>query len=136
MTGKQIIEAASEESDGMWKPSAGLVYPLLGRLLQEGLIEENDDGKYTITKKGMGVLEDLHSIQDVIKKQLDVLMRLGNVGRFLAMDILDRVTSMGVMLSDNLDKMTKADKEKYKKFLVGELKKMEEKEGKQKVNVE
>ena len=136
MTGKQIIEAASEESDGMWKPSAGLVYPLLGRLLQEGLIEENDDGKYTITKKGMGVLEDLQSIQDVIKKQLDVLMRLGNVGRFLAMDILDRVTSMGVMLSDNLDKMTKADKEKYKKFLVGELKKMEEKEGKQKVNVE
>jgi len=136
MTGKQIIDSASKESDGMWKPSAGLVYPLLGRLLQEGLIEENAEGKYTITKKGISVLEDLQSIQDIIKKQLDVLMRIGNVGKFLAMDVLDRVTSMGVMLSDNLDKMTKAEKEKYKKFLLGELKKLEEKEGRQKVEVE
>ena len=76
MTGKQIIDSASKESDGMWKPSAGLVYPLLGRLLQEGLIEENAEGKYTITKKGISVLEDLQSIQDIIKKQLDVLMRI------------------------------------------------------------
>ncbi len=136
MTGKQIMENASKESNGMWKPSAGLVYPLLGRLLQEGLIEENNEGKYTITKKGIEILKDVESIQDVIKKQLDVLMRLGNVGRFIAMDILDRVTSMGVVLSDNLDKMTKAEKEKYKKFLLGELKKLEEKEGKQKVEVE
>ena len=136
MTGKQIIEYASKESDGMWKPSAGLVYPLLGRLLQEGLIEENDEGKYRITKKGVSVLDDLAAIQDVIKKQLDVLMRVGNVGKFLAMDILDRVTSMGVMLSDNLEKMTKAERDKYKKFLIGELKKLEEGEGRQKVEVE
>ncbi len=136
MTGKQIMENASKESNGMWKPSAGLVYPLLGRLLQEGLIEENNEGKYVITKKGTEILKDLESMQDVIKKQLDVLMRLGNVGKFIAMDILDRLTSMGVVLSDNLDKMTKAEKEKYKKFLVGELKKLEEKEGRQKVEVE
>jgi len=133
MTGKQIIESASKESDGMWKPSPGLVYPLLGRLLQEGLIEENEDGKYTITDKGIDVLSDLSSIQDVIKKQLDVLMRIGNAGRFIAMDILDRVTSMGVILSDNFDKMTKEEKKKYKKFLINELKKLE---GKEKVEVE
>jgi DNA-binding PadR family transcriptional regulator len=136
MTGKQIIESASEESDGMWKPSAGLVYPLLGRLLQEGLIEENDDGKYTITKKGISVLEDLQSIQDVIKKQMDVLMRLGNVGKFVAMDVLDRVVSMATTLNDNLDNMTKPQREQYKKFLQGALKKVEEREGKQKVEVE
>ena len=133
MTGKQIIESASKESDGMWKPSPGLVYPLLGRLLQEGLIEENEDGKYTITDKGIDVLSDLSSIQDVIKKQLDVLMRIGNAGRFIAMDILDRVTSMVVILSDNFDKMTKEEKRKYKKFLINELKKLE---GKEKVDVE
>lgn len=136
MTGKQIIESASKESDGMWKPSPGLVYPLLGRLLQEGLIEENEDGKYTITDKGIDVLSDLSSIQDVIKKQLDVLMRIGNAGKFIAMDILDRVTSMGVILSDNIDKMTKEEKRKYKKFLINELKKLEGKEGKEKVDVE
>lgn len=136
MTGKEIMEFATQESDGMWKPSAGLVYPLLGRLLQEGLIEENDEGKYTITKRGVSVLEDLQSIQDVIRKQLAVLMRIGNIGKFVAMDMLDRVTSMGVMLGDNLDKMTKAEREKYRKFLMGELKKLEEKEGKEKVQVE
>ena len=137
MTGKEIIESASRESNGMWKPSPGLVYPLLGRLLQEGLIEENASGKYTITKKGIEMLNDLSSIQDVIKKQLDVLMKIGNAGRFLALDVLDRVTSMGVMLSDNLDKMGKEDKEKYRKFLLTELKKLEEAEkSKEKVQVE
>lgn len=137
MTGKEIIENASKESNGMWKPSPGLVYPLLGRLLQEGLIEEGANGKYTITKKGKEMLNDLASIQDVIKKQLDVLMKIGNVGKFLALDVLDRITSMGVMLSDNLDKMGKEEKEKYKKFLVSELKKLEEAEkGKEKVQVE
>ena len=137
MTGKEIIESASRESNGMWKPSPGLVYPLLGRLLQEGLIEENASGKYTITKKGIEMLNDLSSIQDVIKKQLDVLMKIGNAGRFLALDVLDRVTSMGVMLSDNLDKMGKEDKEKYRKFLLTALKKLEEAEkSKEKVEVE
>lgn len=137
MTGKEIIESASRESNGMWKPSPGLVYPLLGRLLQEGLIEENASGKHTITKKGIEMLNDLSSIQDVIKKQLDVLMKIGNAGRFLALDVLDRVTSMGVMLSDNLDKMGKEDKEKYRKFLLTELKKLEEAEkSKEKVQVE
>ncbi len=137
MTGKEIIESASRESNGMWKPSPGLVYPLLGRLLQEGLIEENASGKYTITKKGIEMLNDLSSIQDVIKKQLDVLMKIGNAGRFLALDVLDRVTSMGVMLSDNLDKMGKEDKEKYRKFLLTALKKLEEAEkSKEKVQVE
>ena len=44
-TGKEIIDSAIEETGGKWKPSPGLIYPLLGRLLDEGLIEETDDGK-------------------------------------------------------------------------------------------
>jgi hypothetical protein len=39
-TGKEIIDYAVEQSNGIWKPSPGLIYPLLGRLLDEGLIEE------------------------------------------------------------------------------------------------
>ncbi len=35
-TGKEIIDSAIEESAGEWKPSPGLIYPLLGRLLDEG----------------------------------------------------------------------------------------------------
>ena len=36
-TGKEIIDSAVKQSDGIWKPSPGLIYPLLGRLLDEGL---------------------------------------------------------------------------------------------------
>ena len=51
-TGKEIIDYAVKQSNGIWKPSPGLIYPLLGRLLDEGLIEETKDGKYQLTKKG------------------------------------------------------------------------------------
>lgn len=133
MTGKQIMESAAKDSDGIWKPSAGLVYPLLGRLLQEGLIEEDDEGKYRITEKGLETLKDMRSIQDVIKKQLDVLLRVGNVGRFVAADLIERLISISTTLSENLDRMTKEEREKYKEFLVRELKRLEERE---KIDVE
>ncbi|RMF31237.1 MAG: PadR family transcriptional regulator [Candidatus Nitrosothermus koennekii] len=136
MTGKQIMEAAAKDSDGIWKPSAGLVYPLLGRLLQEGLIEEDDNGKYRITEKGLETLKDMQSIQDVIKKQLDVLLRVGNIGRFVAADLLERLTSISATLSENLDKMTKEEREKYKEFLARELKKIEERERREKIDIE
>lgn len=136
MTGKQIMEAAAKDSDGIWKPSAGLVYPLLGRLLQEGLIEEDDNGKYRITEKGLETLKDMQSIQDVIKKQLDVLLRVGNVGRFVAADLIERLTSISSTLSENLDKMTKEEREKYKEFLAKELKKLEERERREKIDIE
>ncbi len=125
-TGKQIIDHATEESEGKWKPSPGLIYPLLGRLLDEGLIDETKDGKYQITKKGKSTAEDVEKINDVVKNQLEVLFRLGNVGKFVAMDILEKVTTMGSLLSSNASNMTKEEIEKYKKFLKSELQKMEE----------
>ncbi len=124
-TGKEIIDNATKESEGNWKPSPGLIYPLLGRLLDEGLIEETKDGKYQITKKGRSTAEDVEKINDVVKKQLEVLFRLGNIGKFVAMDIIEKVTTMGSLLSANASNMTKEETEKYKKFLKSELQKME-----------
>ena len=124
-TGKEIIDNATKESEGNWKPSPGLIYPLLGRLLDEGLIEETKDGKYQITKKGRSTAEDVEKINDVVKKQLEVLFRLGNIGKFVAMDILEKVTAMGSLLSSNASNLTKEETEKYKKFLKSELQKME-----------
>jgi len=124
-TGKEIIDNATEESEGNWKPSPGLIYPLLGRLLDEGLIEENKDGRYQITKKGKSTAEDVEKINDVVKKQLEVLFRLGNVGKFVAIDILEKVTTMGSLLSANASNMTKEETEKYRKFLKSELQKTE-----------
>ena len=35
MSGKEIIDKAISESGGIWKPLPGLIYPLLGRLIQQ-----------------------------------------------------------------------------------------------------
>lgn len=122
-TGKEIINIAIEQSNGIWRPSPGLIYPLLKRLQEEELIEEKDN-KYKITIKGKSTTEDLDTINDIVKKQLDVLFRVGNVGRFIAMDILERVKIMGTILSSNVSNLTKDEAARYKEFLQGELEKI------------
>lgn len=124
-TGKEIIDNATIQSGGRWKPSPGLIYPLLGRLLEENLIEETKDGKYQITKKGRLVADDLETLNKIVKNQMDVMFRVGNVGKFVAMDLLERVTSIGNSLSSNISNMTKEETGKYKKFLESELQKIE-----------
>lgn len=131
-SGKQIIDYAVEQSQGFWKPSPGLIYPLLGRLLDEGLIEEAKDGKYQLTKKGSKTAEDVDKVNDIVKKQLDVLFRLGNVGRFVAMDLIERIATMGAMLSSNIENMTEEETQKYREFLESELKKIDEEKSRKK----
>jgi DNA-binding PadR family transcriptional regulator len=130
MTGKEIIDRAILQSGGKWKPSPGLIYPMLGRLLEEGLISETDSGKYKITSRGIDMAADADSVHNIMQKQLDVVMKVGNAGKFMAMDMIDRLSSIGLTLSSNLDKMTEQEREKYKLFLVSELRKLQEQEGK------
>lgn len=129
-TGKEIIDAATLQSGGKWKPSPGLIYPLLGRLLDENLIEETKDGKYQITRKGRSMTDDLETLNKIVKNQLDVMFRVGSVGKFVAMDLLERVTSIGNSLSSNVANMTKEETTKYKKFLESEMQKLESAEKK------
>jgi len=127
MTGKEIIDKAILQSDGKWKPSPGLIYPMLGRLLEEGLISETDSGKYRITSKGLKIV-DVDSVRGIMQKQLDVMLRVGNVGKFMTMDLIDRMSTLGSTLSSNLDKMTVQERDKYKQFLLSEIKKLQEQE--------
>ena len=140
MTGKEIIDKATLQSEGKWKPSPGLIYPLLGRLLDDGLVMEDTGGRYMITKKGLEITSDLQSFNTMIQKQIDVMLRVGNVGRFVAMDFIDRITAIGTALSSNLDSMTQEERNRYKEFLQNELKKLYEQEAKnaekEKVKVE
>ena len=131
-TGKEIINFAVEQSNGIWKPSPGLIYPLLGRLLDEGLIDETEDGRYQLTQKGLETAQDVDKINDIIKKQLDVLFRIGNIGRFVAMDLLEKIFTIGSVLSSNIANMTEEETDKYRKFLQEELNKINEKEIKRK----
>ena len=127
-TGKEIINYAVEQSNGIWKPSPGLIYPLLGRLLDEGLIDEAADGRYQITKQGVETAQDVDKVNDIVKKQLDVLFRLGNVGRFVVIDMLEKISAMGSILSSNFANMTEEETKKYRDFLELELKKIQEKD--------
>ena len=131
-TGKEIIDYAVKQSNGIWKPSPGLIYPLLGRFLDEGLIEETQDGKYQLTKKGKDTASDVDKVNDIIKKQLEVLFRLGNVGRFVAIDLLEKISVMGSILSSNFSNMTDDETNKYRQFLESELKKVQKKDAKKK----
>ncbi len=126
MTGKEIIDKATVQSGGRWKPSPGLIYPLLGRLLDEGLVSEDKDGRYAITRKGLEITSDLESFGSIIHKQIDVMMRVGNVGKLMAMDLIDRVITIGSALSSNLESMTQEERNKYREFLRSELKKLDE----------
>ena len=123
-TGKEIIDSAIEESGGRWKPSPGLIYPLLGRLLDEGLIEETDNGKYSISKKGQETIGDLETFKNNITKQLETVFLVGNIGKFMAMDVLERVTILGNLLISNVSNMTNHEVEKYKKIFESELEKI------------
>ncbi len=124
-TGKEIIDLAISQSGGKWKPSPGLIYPLLGRLLDDGLIEETKDGKYQITKKGRLISEDLETLDKIVKNQLDVIFRMGNVGKFVAMDLIERMSTIGNSLSSNISYMSKEETQRYRKFLESELRKID-----------
>ena len=128
MTGKEIMDRAIYDSDGKWRPSPGLIYPMLGRLLEDGLIDEVENGRYRITTSGEDTAADMKSLHNILQKQLDVMLRVGNVGKFMAFDLIDRVSAIGSAISSNLDRMTEQEKEKYKEFLLAELAKLDEQE--------
>jgi DNA-binding PadR family transcriptional regulator len=137
LSGKEIIDKAILQSEGRWKPSPGLIYPMLGRLLEEGLIAETENGRYKITAKGLEMAADIDSVRNILQKQLDVMLRVGSVGKFMALDMIDRVSTIGSTISSNLDKMTEQEREKYKQFLLTELNKIDEQaEHKEKVAVD
>ena len=50
-TGKEIIDFAIKQTEGKWKPSPGLIYPLLGRLLDEKLIQETRSEERRVGKE-------------------------------------------------------------------------------------
>ena len=124
-TGKEIIDRAARESGGGWKPSPGLIYPLLGRLLDEGLIEEVEEsgGRYALTKRGTETAEDVRKVEESVRRQIDMLFRLGNVGRFAAADVIERITSIGSMLDPG--RITREEAWRYRQFLKGELERLD-----------
>lgn len=121
-TGKEMMDHAAEKSGGRWRPSPGLIYPLLGRLLDEGMIEEDGGGRYRLTERGRTTAADADRMAEAVKKQLDVLARLGNLGRFGLMDMMERFS----MALGSGGRMDGGERERYRKFLESELARLDE----------
>ena len=134
MTGKEIIEEAEKRSEGAWRPSPGLIYPLLGRLVRGGLIEETEGGRFTITPRGEAALRQYTAIQEQLERQVRLVRRLGlsvfTAGKFLAEDALDRIMAVTLkvheMVAKGSEDLQRSFYSKYRAFLESELKKLEE----------
>jgi DNA-binding PadR family transcriptional regulator len=103
LTTKEIIDKAIERSEGRWRPSPGLIYHVLGKLLAEGLIKEMDNERYSVTIKGVNMVSDIESARNILQKQIDILSRISNVRKLGA----DRLSSAGSVLSPILNKISK-----------------------------
>jgi DNA-binding PadR family transcriptional regulator len=60
MHGYEIIQALTDQSGGTYQPSAGTIYPRLGKLEEEGLVTKEADGRktvYAITDAGRAELD-------------------------------------------------------------------------------
>lgn len=136
MTGKEIIVEAEKRSEGAWRPSPGLIYPLLGRLLRDELIEEGKDGKFNITQAGIKALDDHSRFQSQLERQFNLVQKLGlsmfTAGKMVAEESMDRILSVTQVMKERISQGSTDLQEKfyhnYKEFLQTELIKLEEKQ--------
>ena len=135
LTGKEIIEESIVRSDGDWAPSPGLIYPLLGRLVRDGHIQELDGGRFTITSGGEGELSNHGVFQDQIEGQFNLVNKLGlsmfTAGKFLADEAVDRISSVSTTVWGRVRKRSgdaqQRFEEKYREFLLQELEALNQK---------
>lgn len=94
ITGYKITQRINSKYKGLWKGSAGTIYPLLNKLAENGfvkiseLIEDNRlKKKYSITKRGIEELRNvldsniqpsMHSLMDFIFTMIDDIPRIKN----------------------------------------------------------
>ena len=144
MTGKEIIEESEKRSGGEWRPSPGLIYPLLGRLVREGLIEEVEGGRFAITPKGERALEQYLPLQDQLWRQIRLVTRLGlsaiTTGKLLAEEALNRLMLLSEVVHDIVRESSKGVRRnlyaRYKEFLKSELQRLESMERAEEVEEE
>jgi DNA-binding PadR family transcriptional regulator len=82
MHGYEIIQALSDQSGGTYSPSAGTIYPRLGKLEEEGLVTKEADGRktvYAITDAGRAELTSREPELDSIETEFtDSVRRLAD----------------------------------------------------------
>ena len=92
MHGYELIQALSDRFGGTYVPSAGTIYPRLGKLEEDGLVTKESDGRktvYAITDAGRAELAQRGSELDGIEDELsDSVRRLANEVRHSVNDAM------------------------------------------------
>jgi len=82
--GYEIIRALEEQSQGLYTPSPGVVYPTLQMLEEMGYAESQErDGKkvYSITEGGLQFLTDQKDSADEVRNHIKNHWSVRNIGR-------------------------------------------------------
>ena len=95
--GYQIIQEIAERTHGIWRPSAGSVYPALQQLEDEGLISPEGEGRrrlYTLTDEGRTYAEahadELRRSWDAAAGMADdAALELGDMIRQVMMAVME-----------------------------------------------
>jgi DNA-binding PadR family transcriptional regulator len=72
--GIDIIDDIYKMTWGWWRPSPGSVYPLLNKMVEDGVVVKGEEDKYVITQKGIKELESIFplnrrsNIEDAIEE--------------------------------------------------------------------
>src|SRR5689334_5023065 len=92
--GYQIIQEIAERTQGVWRPSAGSVYPALQQLEDEGLISaaagEDRKRNYTLTDEGRAYVQahadELRAAWDAVTGSVDdAAVQMHNLARTVVM---------------------------------------------------
>jgi DNA-binding PadR family transcriptional regulator len=95
--GYQIIQEIGERTSGVWRPSAGSVYPALEQLEDEGLISPEGEGRrrlYTLTDEGRAYAqahaEELRASWGAVAGRIDdTVLELGDLFRQVALAAME-----------------------------------------------
>jgi DNA-binding PadR family transcriptional regulator len=95
--GYQVIQTIAERTHGVWRPSAGSVYPALQQLEDEGLISPEGEGRrrmYTLTDEGRAYAtehaDELRSSWEAAAGMTDdAALELGDMIRQVMMAVME-----------------------------------------------
>ncbi|WP_045074713.1 PadR family transcriptional regulator [Psychromicrobium lacuslunae] len=76
--GYEVIRALSDRFGGTYSPSAGTVYPRLGKLEEEGLVSTSTDGRrtiYSITASGVAELNSRRDELNAVEQDISASVR-------------------------------------------------------------
>jgi len=74
------------------------------------------------------VLEDYERSQEEFEKRFGAWIRLGLFGRFLAQDLVDRLMGLISMVREDIARLGREQRERYRAFLLAELRRLDEEE--------